>query len=76
MLKCEPTAGQVHVLSHPISHNLVKSSPSLQVSFALLVLLKEWPHDYTLTQKTASLAELPPRCPSVAAGRMCIHALG
>lgn len=38
MLNCEPT-GQVHVLSHPVSHDLVQSSPSLQVSVALLVLL-------------------------------------
>lgn len=30
---------------------------------------------HPLTQKTASLAELPPRCLSVAAERMCIHAL-
>lgn len=45
MLNCEPTVGQVHALSHPVSHDLAQSSPSLKVSVALLVLLKEWPHD-------------------------------
>lgn len=63
MLKCEPTVSQVHV-------------PSRQSECCTAEGMGTRPMPgHPLTQKTASLAELPPRCLSVAAERMCIHAL-